>query len=1201
MTAGRDVGVAVTGDHNHILLAPAVRSAYWEQVRRIAPPELVGRAAELADLAAFCTADSGPTYAWWRAEAWAGKTALMSWFALHPPRGVRVVPFFVTARLGAQNDVVAYVDVVLEQLADLVGEGLPAQLTEATREAHLLHLYGVAARVCAERGERLLLLVDGLDEDRGVTTGPDAHSIASLLPARPEAGMRVLVSGRLNPPLPGDVPGDHPLCDPVIARTLTASSYAQAIRAEAERELKHLIAAGGLEYDLLALVTAAGGGLAAEDLAELTGAVPYRVRDVLRTRAGRTFGVRVNVYLLGHEELQAQAQEMLGAAELGRYRGKLHDWAETWRERGWPQGTPEYLLRGYFRMLRAGGDLPRMIRCGLDATRQERMLVATGGDASAVNEIHATEELILEGGAHMPLESLRLAIRRDRLGDRSAGIPDSLPHAWAVAGQPGRALALARSFPDAHRRGMALAGIAHVLLEREDSRDAGLELVLEAEQAARQSESRFHGDVVWSQVILLLVRAGLYERAATVVRAADPRSLGSHPYVTVVQACTAAGRWDLAEALARDAPDGECRSDLAIVLVSARARAGRVPEAEAMARSGEPTAWAAGLIAIASALRAAGSHRRADALCAEVEAAIGREGAQPGELVKLLARAGEFDRAETIVDAMPDGEKRAWAVAELVESLAEAGELDRAEALLGNLRPDTHVHALRNVSLARARAGRHAQAEALARAIPGSDAAEALCSVVGVMAEAGEYARAETLARTLDPDLNRSSAFFEIVKALARAGEVDRARALGESFSDPVECARAQVEVATALAYRGRRTEAVEALLDVEGRTRVLNPPTAARKIGSAAKALADAGHRRAALNVLDGAEALIAGRRTEAGSLARAESVMALQALVSALVSTGQMEKAEAIAKSVPADDASDNFDRKDLLSRVVQGCARTGEWARAEAVMRAEAELDSGLEGIAPSLDSAFARGLVEAGHFAQAEAHIRAITRPRWLRASELGRLAWAMAGARRSEQARLLLDEVIVMEDAHPTMVDMRVWVETLDAAGDRAAAEALFEETRPSRAEPNGYLAEWERTAVAETLCVLGRVEEAVEELNCLTDQYERAQGLAALVGVLVESGQFVRAEDVARTISAPGPATDACVRIAAATTDAEQARRLTALALQSGGWVPALPALLKHTPETVPLVVEAASAMKAECRHRHELPTAARTSSPSSN
>ncbi|GGS32103.1 hypothetical protein AB0E75_27970 [Streptomyces griseoviridis] len=56
-----------------------------------------------------------------------------------------------------------------------------------------------------------MLVVDGLDEDRGVTAGPDAHSIATLLPRVPPYGMRVIVAGRPYPPVPGDVHADQPL------------------------------------------------------------------------------------------------------------------------------------------------------------------------------------------------------------------------------------------------------------------------------------------------------------------------------------------------------------------------------------------------------------------------------------------------------------------------------------------------------------------------------------------------------------------------------------------------------------------------------------------------------------------------------------------------------------------------------------------------------------------------------------------------------------------------------------------------------------------------------------------------------------------------------------------------------------------------------------------------------------------------------
>ena len=108
-----------------------VRSAYLEQVRRIAPPQLHDRDGELAELAAFCTEPGREPYAWWRAPAWAGKSALMSWFVLHPPPGVQMVSFFVTARYKGQDDRDAFTDAVMEQLADLLGEPIPAYLTES--------------------------------------------------------------------------------------------------------------------------------------------------------------------------------------------------------------------------------------------------------------------------------------------------------------------------------------------------------------------------------------------------------------------------------------------------------------------------------------------------------------------------------------------------------------------------------------------------------------------------------------------------------------------------------------------------------------------------------------------------------------------------------------------------------------------------------------------------------------------------------------------------------------------------------------------------------------------------------------------------------------------------------------------------------------------------------------------------------------
>ena len=93
--AHRQYGGPIFGDP---ATGRVARSVYLDQVRQIFPWELVGREAELAELAAFCTAPDGGSYVWWQGPAWAGKSALMAWFVLHPPERVRVVSFFITAR-----------------------------------------------------------------------------------------------------------------------------------------------------------------------------------------------------------------------------------------------------------------------------------------------------------------------------------------------------------------------------------------------------------------------------------------------------------------------------------------------------------------------------------------------------------------------------------------------------------------------------------------------------------------------------------------------------------------------------------------------------------------------------------------------------------------------------------------------------------------------------------------------------------------------------------------------------------------------------------------------------------------------------------------------------------------------------------------------------------------------------------------------
>ena len=101
----REARAVSIGDYNtitNIFRGPGriAGSAYLDQVRDIAPEYLHDRDEELAILARACWTPD--LYDWWRANPWAGKSALLATFVLNPPPSVDIVCFFVTARFSGQ-------------------------------------------------------------------------------------------------------------------------------------------------------------------------------------------------------------------------------------------------------------------------------------------------------------------------------------------------------------------------------------------------------------------------------------------------------------------------------------------------------------------------------------------------------------------------------------------------------------------------------------------------------------------------------------------------------------------------------------------------------------------------------------------------------------------------------------------------------------------------------------------------------------------------------------------------------------------------------------------------------------------------------------------------------------------------------------------------------------------------------------------
>ena len=211
-------------------LLPAAQSVYLRQVEQMFPYALSGRSAELAELESFCTGDDGGPVRVVAGAGVGGQVGADGLVRAASPGGGTGGPVLHHRPGAGQSDRAAFLEVLLEQLAEAAGLPLPDAVTESNRQGWFLRLLDAAAAACAGRGQRLALVVDGLDEDLGVTNRPDAHSIAALLPALPPPGVRIIVSGRPDPPLPADVPPGHPLRRAGIVHHLSVSPHAQMVR-----------------------------------------------------------------------------------------------------------------------------------------------------------------------------------------------------------------------------------------------------------------------------------------------------------------------------------------------------------------------------------------------------------------------------------------------------------------------------------------------------------------------------------------------------------------------------------------------------------------------------------------------------------------------------------------------------------------------------------------------------------------------------------------------------------------------------------------------------------------------------------------------------------------------------------------------------------------------------------------------------------
>ncbi|GGJ37574.1 hypothetical protein [Streptomyces brasiliensis] len=640
------------------------------------------------------------------------------------------------------------------------------------------------------------------------------------------------------------------------------------------------------------------------------------------------------MYLLAHEEIQQSALQLITETELSDYRTQLYQWADAYQQKGWPESTPEYLLRGYTQLLREAGDATRLAALACDNARHERLWQVTGADLEALTEISMCFDHILTAGTEIGEQetatAVSLAISRDKLRDRMEHLPSNLVGLWAKLGNVDRAINLARSQEQSYRGIGSLIAVAEalsashgvkqalslansindsgdhdtclgkiaVVLARTDSSEALsiASTILNAEkrakaytaiahelaQAGRQSEAE---DTVDQSLGVINAVGDLFRRAGLLATVAKVfSSIGNQDRAV-----------DVAEAAVSiaEAVNPVYRRAQALGIVAQKVAAPDFNTAVDISRKAaklllvlnadEEKLWAARIVA--PALSVTGLHDQAI------------------ELPYLLA-SDEFDRAEMF--------------SEIGIALAQAGNPERALGLARSIEfPSQQAKVLIAAAEALVKAGQQSRAVHVAHRVLKVAVRTELDWQIEIMASAAEVLKmaghddqatsiaseATELARNRLSPRNRVKRLTEMVVALDRVGLGDRSLALAQRAKEVAETETriygrvlALATVAKAFAGVGLDEEARALFSHLIDTARVrIHPSERPESLSNIAIALADVGNHREASDlaneILENSRSASSPYREDWGKDAAAR----------AFIAAGAHEEAMAVVHELP------------------------------------------------------------------------------------------------------------------------------------------------------------------------------------------------------------------------------------------------------------------------------------------------------------
>lgn len=1082
------------------------------KVREIAPRDgLQEREDETIALAQFC--EGGDPYLRVAGAPWAGKTALLASFALDPPDGIDVLSFFVNGRTATDADSSAFTDALLSQLADLLGESAALPSEPRERDAYRRQLLSQGADRAHAEGRRLLLVVDGLDEDWSRGSARGQPSIASLLPAGRRPGLRILVAARAGYELPLDVGDSHPLrrC---LELDITPSPSAELRRAAAEQELHDLLAHND-RRELLAVLAASGGGLARDDLAVLTGLSPFSISEAFTGIAARTV-VRSpsGAYAFAHEQLLAAAKSAFGTAVLEQRRSRIEEWANGYQESGWPVGTPGYLLTSYGLLLAEAVRTPQMISLATDSRRHERMIDLVGGHTSALREIDAAGQLLVGRTPDDVQSALWLAIERQDVGTGHR-VPFSVMITWAVVGRTGRAEAFARSAGSPREVMRALVALA-VALTRYGNPVLAERILGTATDAA-------WADAALAKMAREAARSGDVSRAAHFAGRVVHRPYAERAFVALIGAVADAGDFEWAEDLLRSEVAGQQMKAKAVAsIVAARARAGDSATAFARAKQeSDPAGRDAALDALARVVDSRGDVTMFEAVLDEIGDKAVVERCRAGSAASLYARDGR-DAVEELIASLQDARAKAKASMDLALALVRDQRLPDAERVVADGQLGVSDAAI-TLATAVADAGDLDNAERLARQIRREERRDrCLGAIARSAASLGRFDRAEYFAREISKPEGTAVTLAAIARVSYRAGGQDRGLALAAAAEELYRSHAKQMRTSRAL-------RAMAAALANVGD---------ARRSWNLLKAITDQGHRDIAAQSV--APALVRGGLAADAELLlaslpanhRARSTRA--ALAVAYAEVGDRAKADELIQSLAGTPSGVVG-----LSHLAVYLASTGNLAEAvDMSRRAARQAGEFASGGAQDVLVSVAGALTSTGDADDALAVAHSAEGDN-TRQAAIAEVACVLADAGEVGQAKALIQELREVQSADRVLVRL---VRAATAAGDLPLAYNMLEQIQDdtSRAVARG--------------AVVGLLGNARPEL---------------CDGLLREAANFARrSSDPARALADTAAA-------AYCTASQQAARCLLAEAFASGSWTSLLPALAQVDPATLKQLADA--------------------------